>query len=478
MGDIHRFRGTARRDLIDAVLTASGTSLLFILVYGGCSWITAQRSGIGTLVFGWERSIPFIPAMIVPYMSIDLLFVGAPFLCSDIAERRLLAKRLCFVILVAGGFFLLMPLRFAFPRPVPEDWTAPIFRFLHGFDRPYNMFPSLHIALRTLLADTYARHTRGLLRLTVHIWFSLIGLSTVLTWQHHVIDVAGGFTLALLCFYLIRQPFAQSPVCNRRVGLYYITGATICVMAAIGFSTPGVLLLWPAFALYAVGAAYLGVATCPYHKHNGKLPLSSRWLLAPVLSGHRFSLLYYRRRTAPWNEIIPGLWLGRQLDEEEAKHAIDAGVTAVLDLTSEFSEPKTFRALRYLNLPVLDLTAPRRKQLVEAIEFIGNERQEGTVYVHCKIGFSRSAAVVGTYLLRAGITKTADQAIAMMRRARPGLIVRPEARRTIQQEQTRLSSATPGRKRQVTPLPEGATHHDPFPMSQTGTDAGEKMPAP
>ena len=28
-------------------------------------------------------------------------------------------------------------------------------------DKPYNLCPSLHIALRTILAVTYARHTRG-----------------------------------------------------------------------------------------------------------------------------------------------------------------------------------------------------------------------------------------------------------------------------------------------------------------------------
>ena len=46
---------------------------------------------------------------------------------------------------------------------------------------PHNLFPSLHIALRMILADIYARHTRGVVRVLVHVWFSLIGLSTVLT---------------------------------------------------------------------------------------------------------------------------------------------------------------------------------------------------------------------------------------------------------------------------------------------------------
>src|SRR5437016_47649 len=66
---------------------SAGLSLLFLIVYGWCNWITSQRDDVGTLYFGWERFIPFVPWMIVPYLSIDLFFVTAPFLCRD--EREL-----------------------------------------------------------------------------------------------------------------------------------------------------------------------------------------------------------------------------------------------------------------------------------------------------------------------------------------------------------------------------------------------------
>jgi protein-tyrosine phosphatase/membrane-associated phospholipid phosphatase len=431
MGNIHRLDSPARRELIDAAATALATSLLFVVVYGGCSWLTSLRGDVGTWVYDWERAIPFVPLMIIPYMSIDLFFVGAPFVCTGRAERRLLARRIGFAILVAGAFFLLMPLQFAFPRPVPDGWLGPIFSFLHGFDRPCNMFPSLHIALRTILADTYARHVRGVLLWLVHAWFSLIGLSTVLTWQHHVIDVVGGFILALFCFYLIREPVPRHRTTNVRVGLYYALGAIILTATAIAIGGWGTLLLWPAVALALTAAAYFGLLADVFNKQAGRLPLSTRCLMAPVLLGHRLSLLYYQRRADPRNEVLPGLWMGRRLNEKEARQAIRQGVTAVLDLTSEFSEPSAFLAARYLNLPVLDLTAPSPEQLAAAVNFIEREKERGTVYVHCKIGYSRSAAVVGAYLRTAGLTRSMDEAIALMRRARPSLIVRPEAQRAI-----------------------------------------------
>ena len=67
--------------------------------------MAAHRGDVGTWYYAWERFIPFVPLMIVPYMSIDLFFVAAPFVCSTPDELRILARRIAFAILVAGVFF-------------------------------------------------------------------------------------------------------------------------------------------------------------------------------------------------------------------------------------------------------------------------------------------------------------------------------------------------------------------------------------
>src|SRR4029077_13734090 len=36
-----------------AVATSAGLSILFLVVYGGCSWITSQRHDVGTFYFDW-----------------------------------------------------------------------------------------------------------------------------------------------------------------------------------------------------------------------------------------------------------------------------------------------------------------------------------------------------------------------------------------------------------------------------------------
>ena len=187
-----------------ALAASVGLSVLFLAVYGGCNWITARRGHVGTFYFEWERRIPFVPFMILPYMSIDLFFVGAPFLSRTKRELRIFEARVIFAIIVAGFCFLLFPLRFAFPRPATNGWLGLIFDWFRGMDAPYNLLPSLHAALMLILADIYLRHTRGIVRAVIVIWFVLIGLSPVLTYQHHLVDIAGGFALAGGSFWLFR----------------------------------------------------------------------------------------------------------------------------------------------------------------------------------------------------------------------------------------------------------------------------------
>ena len=120
------------------------------------------------------------------------------------------------------------------------------------------------------------------------------------------------------------------------------------------------------------------------------------------------------------------VWIGRKLAAAEANRAIAGGVVAVVDLTSEFSETRPFLQLPYLNLPVMDLTAPTREQLVEAVKFIAKYSPSGIVYVHCKIGYSRTAAVAAAYLLRTYHSHSIEDALTHLRSTRPSIVIREE----------------------------------------------------
>ena len=442
MGHVHRLD---RPSYLVSGATALALSLLFVVVYGLTSWWTSLRPDVGTWVFDWERSLPFVPWLIVPYMSVDLFFAAAPFLCTERLELIAFRRRMTMAIAIAGTAFLLMPLRFAFPRPVPTDWTAGIFHVLDGFDRPFNMFPSLHIAILLILSGTYHRHTRGFLRWLTHGWFALIGISTVLTYQHHVVDVIGGFALGVLCYYAIAERSTVRPVTtNARIGAWYAIGTVVLGTAGAYLHPWGLMLLWPATATALVAGAYFGLYASVTRKEDGRLPLASTILLAPWLAAQYASLIYYRRQAPRWSVVVPHVWIGRHLREWEAKEAVKRGVRAVLDLTGEFSESRAFRALPYLNLPVLDLTAPSRDELRAGVAFINAHRQQGAVYVHCKIGYSRSAAVVASWLMDAGLSVNAGDAAARIRAVRPSVIVRPEVICALQDFQgtNRIGNAT------------------------------------
>jgi protein-tyrosine phosphatase len=163
-----------------------------------------------------------------------------------------------------------------------------------------------------------------------------------------------------------------------------------------------------------------------FRKEDGVIPCSTWWALGPALLGQHLSRFYYRRQCRAWDEVTPNVWIGSALSEREARRAVEAGVTAVLDLTAEFTAATPFRATDYLNIQILDLTAPTQSQLDDIVAFIMEESATGIVYVHCKIGYSRSAAAVIAWMIASGAVDSVTEGVARLRAVRPSIVIRPE----------------------------------------------------
>lgn len=180
------------------VLLGALNGLWFMLVFGGADYLTAQRPLRLHVHFDWELGIPLVPAMTAFYMSLYLLFAVAPFILRTRAEVRALVASLSIVIGIAGLFFLLIPATLAYP-PVPPAALGPwrdLFAFADQLNLTYNLVPSLHVALAVCCIAIVARHAPDWLRLVLWGWAAAIGLSTLLTHQHHVVDVLAGWLLA------------------------------------------------------------------------------------------------------------------------------------------------------------------------------------------------------------------------------------------------------------------------------------------
>lgn len=162
-------------------------------------------SAIHHLATPFDSIIPFIPAMIVPYSWSLVLFVASFFLVRTSRQLSLLTYRLILATTFACLIFYLYPARFSFHRVIPDDWTQFGYQFLQLVDKPFNQLPSLHVTYAVVLGvslwDLLASKkywVAVLYHVSLTTICALIVASTVLTYQHHLMDVLGGIVLAVV----------------------------------------------------------------------------------------------------------------------------------------------------------------------------------------------------------------------------------------------------------------------------------------
>ncbi len=171
-------------------------SLEFVVVYCGADWITAHHSMRQQLYANFELGIPLIPYMVVPYTTMYAIFLLSPFVLKNRAALDRLALAAAKVIAIAGIAFVALPARLGFaPADAGHSVWGPWLRIASMVALKYNLVPSLHVALFTLCAGVYfTRVSRGA-RLGLVLWLATVAASTVLTHQHHLLDVVAGLAL-------------------------------------------------------------------------------------------------------------------------------------------------------------------------------------------------------------------------------------------------------------------------------------------
>ena len=190
-------------------LLGLGQTLWFGLIFGGADYLTAVHEFRVRIHTDAELSLPLVPETIIVYMSIYVLFLMAPFVLRTRQQIGTLARTIAGVTAFGGVCFLLLPADLAFPPPRDVGPWPQLFHFADSLNLDYNLVPSLHVAFSVVCVAVFSSRARGVGVVVLWLWAAAISLSTLLTHQHHIIDVIVGFLLGLVAVRLLYNPRAQ-----------------------------------------------------------------------------------------------------------------------------------------------------------------------------------------------------------------------------------------------------------------------------
>ncbi|MDB5893747.1 MAG: hypothetical protein JWQ88_1278 [Rhodoferax sp.] len=380
------------------VALAAVNASVFGLCYLLANYHAGQRGILRNVALPFEADMPFVPWLIVPYMSSGPLFLAAFFLVRSGDDLRVLSQRLLLATVTAAMVFVWWPLRYGMPRPpVAANALAPLFDLLAALDAPYNQLPSLHVAYGLILWLALRRVPRATwARAALATWLALTSASTLLVHQHRLLDVLAGLGLGLLCRAVVRADRDEP-----HVALYYaMAGGMAAVVGTVAW--PLALTVYVSASLWLVALAYGRLDRRFLRKRAGRHPWWIWSLYAPYLLGYRLTwlaVIWRGRRHPALLQCGPQLWIGRRLRAAEAA-ALPTACT-VIDLAAELPETAALHAHRYLHFPLLDIVTPPAEAVREIVDTVRQEIDAGrNVYLHCAMGLRRCVVIGQAALAR------------------------------------------------------------------------------
>lgn len=400
---------------------------LFFLFYGSANEFSSLTAPHPSFYWEWEKSIPFIPELILPYMSSDVIFIVAFLISPTRRSIQKLGLRCALAILFSVAVFLLFPLQFDFVRPEVTGWTKPFFDAL-SLDKPYNQLPSLHISLGYICWRAIHERAGPVLRVLAVIWFLLIGLSTVMVFQHHSIDILGGIVVIYLVHLCV--PFQGNGWVSLRfitprhlhMALRYFIPAAALIISCFLLPAFWPVLMWIGLSLLLVSASYVLGWNNFLRKKNGRYDVVTWLLFWPYLIGSWLNWRFWRRRIDLGAEIVPGVWIGARPAKTDWRWLEENQIKSVIDLVPELSSVVP-EGVHYTDFPLLDIAIPAPETLESIAHEIEARRQAGGVYIHCALGMSRSVLAVSAWLMQQGYTAT--EAFALIDQLRSHRVTRP-----------------------------------------------------
>lgn len=178
-------------------------TLIFYAIYGLTDHLTELHSYRVAVHFPWEPHNPMITWMSVVYVSISPLLMLAPWVIREVRRFQLMFKVMVVETVIAGVFFLVLPVQQVYPEPAPTGDFAWVFNLADTLNLNHNELPSLHVAFAFTLVYFYAADRTWLGKMLLWSWGGLLAISTMLTHQHYLLSVAAGMLLSSLVIYLL-----------------------------------------------------------------------------------------------------------------------------------------------------------------------------------------------------------------------------------------------------------------------------------
>jgi membrane-associated phospholipid phosphatase len=201
-------------------------------------------SAPATSIDAW---VPFQPVWVLVYGPLYLWLILLPVFVIQQQEH---IRRTVLAYLMVWTSAYVVFLMYPTIASRPEEVSGPGFaiwglRFLYDADPPYNCFPSLHVAHSFVSAFASARVNRPLGVIAI-LAAALVGVSTLFTKQHYVLDVVAGALLATVAYlvFLHTYPSSLVPVLERRL-------APIVATCVVGIVAIVLALYWVLYRLSA-----------------------------------------------------------------------------------------------------------------------------------------------------------------------------------------------------------------------------------
>lgn len=195
-----------------------------------------------------DRAVPLEPVWALVYGSLYLFLIMLPvFVIRQEEQIRRTVLAYLTVWVVAYVCFLAYPTMA--PRPVAvmgQGFGVWGLRFLYSADPPFNCFPSLHVAHSFVSALACYRVHRGV-GIGAGLCAALVGVSTLYTKQHYVLDVVTGIFLAGVACAVFLRGYSRErvPELDRRlapiiaIGLFAILGLAVACIWVVYRMTGG-----------------------------------------------------------------------------------------------------------------------------------------------------------------------------------------------------------------------------------------------